>query len=153
MSALKHYTAEESFTCREPYQVSQVKHSLPTQQASPLTLHFQNYGDYYTWQQDGKSLLQVDIFGSYSLNSSYTEEKILVFDYFREKEKVKPQGSSLPTRKVSGLNERPGENRPMWGRRQQSRSEWTLKAKLNLTHEKKQIRQRDKRHLSFLKVN
>lgn len=66
-----------------------------------MTLGFKNYGDHYLWQQESKSLIQVDSSESYSLNSSYVKKKIIQIDYFREK-KTKSNRQSIVTWQKKG---------------------------------------------------
>lgn len=66
-----------------------------------MTLGFKNYGDHYLWQQEIKSLIQVDSSESYSLNSSYVKKKIIQIDYFREK-KTKSNRQSIVTWQKKG---------------------------------------------------
>lgn len=152
MQALQDHTTEGSFICRGRLKMdiwrwpckslikSQKKNpvSLPGRFLQTMTLDFQNYGDDYLWHQEGKSLIHVDSSESYSLNSSYIKKKINQIDYFREKETK----SNLKEHRYladKGLKERPEEKEILWDRRQQPRSEWTLKAKINLIHKKRQV--------------
>lgn len=75
-----------------------------------MTFDFQNHGDYYLWQQEGKSLIHADSSESYSLNSSYRKKKITQIDYFREK-KTKSNLKEHCYLAEKGLKERPEERK------------------------------------------